>query len=728
MSRTLARARRREPRRRAPARAPLRRGGRRGADPRRGRPRPRRAHRAAGGVRCAPPGRRLRDRVAAGATSAWARSADVMRALQSSRVLAARYTNPLTLLPGQVPINEHLERLLAQPVAVQRVVRRGRPDARAERLRGLREGRRADPLDRAAAGGACASPGVDFVGHISGSRFVMLMQSEDWRARAERALARFPARRARARARPRSPSAATSPRRRATAARTCARCRSSRSASCRCCRASSRRATRWSRCAKHAAQHAHGAAGKRHLRGRAARQRLPAVGALRARRVLAPPPDLPAFLAREDRDRVGHRPRPRCARRRRASSASSSSCGVQREGRAALARVEVEEAGEHGRPGATSSAMRRPSRATCAAAARTGRRARRRARRAPRRSARRSPPGARGPANGPSTARAAASAAGLKSMPQRRPSRSRRGSARRSALPHPGTSTRRGRGSTRDELAQLRRHPARVPGREARAVAQVPEFGARRDRAWETRRATPNGSAERLYFGALPHDEYLRISRLRRRAVLAACSAPAPKPRAPTLALADCRLPGVDIDGALRHARGVGGPRGAGRAGASRSTSRSCPRSCARRSPIPIVVLAGGPGQGAIALAPQVMPLFARLNDTRDIVFIDQRGTGGSNPLDCDEDEPQPLQTTLRGRAARAAGGRVPDAQLDADPRQYVTTIAMADLEEVRAGAGLRQAEPLGRLVRHARRARVRAPPPRPRAHRDARRRGARRR
>jgi CBS domain-containing protein len=38
---------------------------------------------------------------------------DVVRSLQSSRVLAARYTNPLTMLPGQVPINEHLERLLA---------------------------------------------------------------------------------------------------------------------------------------------------------------------------------------------------------------------------------------------------------------------------------------------------------------------------------------------------------------------------------------------------------------------------------------------------------------------------------------------------------------------------------------------------------------------------------------------------------------------------------------
>jgi pimeloyl-ACP methyl ester carboxylesterase len=58
----------------------------------------------------------------------------------------------------------------------------------------------------------------------------------------------------------------------------------------------------------------------------------------------------------------------------------------------------------------------------------------------------------------------------------------------------------------------------------------------------------------------------------------------------------------------------------------------------------PVVVLAGGPGQGAVSLAAQVMPLFARLNDARDIVLVDQRGTGESNPLDCDDEEPQALQ------------------------------------------------------------------------------------
>jgi hypothetical protein len=35
--------------------------------------------------------------------------------------------------------------------------------------------------------------GVDFAGHVAGSRFVMLMQSEDWRARAARMLGAFPA-------------------------------------------------------------------------------------------------------------------------------------------------------------------------------------------------------------------------------------------------------------------------------------------------------------------------------------------------------------------------------------------------------------------------------------------------------------------------------------------------------------------------------------------------------
>lgn len=120
------------------------------------------------------------------------KSQDVMRALQNSRVLAARHTNPLTMLPGQVPINEHLERLLAGQVPFSAWF------VEADQMRGLNDGEgyaRGDALIHAIARlleSSCVA-GVDFVGHVSGSRFVVLMQSEDWKSRAERVLQQFPA-------------------------------------------------------------------------------------------------------------------------------------------------------------------------------------------------------------------------------------------------------------------------------------------------------------------------------------------------------------------------------------------------------------------------------------------------------------------------------------------------------------------------------------------------------
>ena len=118
-------------------------------------------------------------------------SGDVMRSLQSSRVLAARYTNPLTLLPGQVPINEHLERLLSGRVPFTAWF------IEVDQMRGLNDSEgfaAGDALIHATARlveSACEH-GIDFAGHVSGSRFVLLMQSGDWRERAERLLARFP--------------------------------------------------------------------------------------------------------------------------------------------------------------------------------------------------------------------------------------------------------------------------------------------------------------------------------------------------------------------------------------------------------------------------------------------------------------------------------------------------------------------------------------------------------
>src|SRR5439155_7197750 len=62
------------------------------------------------------------------------------------------------------------------------------------------------------------------------------------------------------------------------------------------------------------------------------------------------------------------------------------------------------------------------------------------------------------------------------------------------------------------------------------------------------------------------------------------------------------------------------------------------PAMARRKLPDPVFLLAGGPGQSASALAPTVMPLFARLNNRRDIVFVDQRGTGKSAPLECEDE------------------------------------------------------------------------------------------
>ena len=52
----------------------------------------------------------------------------------------------------------------------------------------------------------------------------------------------------------------------------------------------------------------------------------------------------------------------------------------------------------------------------------------------------------------------------------------------------------------------------------------------------------------------------------------------------------------------------------------------------------PLVFLAGGPGQGAAQLARQIRAAFRTVQRTRDIVLVDQRGTGKSNPLNCRSD------------------------------------------------------------------------------------------
>ena len=101
----------------------------------------------------------------------------------------------------------------------------------------------------------------------------------------------------------------------------------------------------------------------------------------------------------------------------------------------------------------------------------------------------------------------------------------------------------------------------------------------------------------------------------------------------------------------------------------------------------PLVFLAGGPGQGAAQLASQVDDVFRRVLRTRDIVLVDQRGTGHSNPLNCRSDSSSLQELTEGAEAALARLRRCLD-RYDADVRLYTTDIAMDDLDEVRAFLG----------------------------------------
>ena len=113
------------------------------------------------------------------------------------------------------------------------------------------------------------------------------------------------------------------------------------------------------------------------------------------------------------------------------------------------------------------------------------------------------------------------------------------------------------------------------------------------------------------------------------------------------------------------------------------------PATGSAREPDPFVYIAGGPGSSATEDAAGVAPAFAAVRARRDLVFIDQRGTGGSHPLNCDLFNPEDLQSYL-GYFFPLEAVRRCRAQLEtkADLTLYTTPIAMDDLDEVRAALG----------------------------------------
>lgn len=174
--------------------------------------------------------------------------------------------------------------------------------------------------------------------------------------------------------------------------------------------------------------------------------------------------------------------------------------------------------------------------------------------------------------------------------------------------------------------------------------------------------------------------------------VLGACLAPvllAATPSPATLTLTECRLPHPD------HLQSIEARCGTLTVPEDRAQPRArkidlrvaVVAALDRRAAAdPLFILAGGPGQAATDFYALVAPAFSRIQRERDIVLVDQRGTGDSNPLNCpfpDEDEAVELTPAqLRAHASSCL------ASLDADPRFYTTSVAVQDLDAVRAALG----------------------------------------
>ena len=104
--------------------------------------------------------------------------------------------------------------------------------------------------------------------------------------------------------------------------------------------------------------------------------------------------------------------------------------------------------------------------------------------------------------------------------------------------------------------------------------------------------------------------------------------------------------------------------------------------------PDPVVPVAGGPGQGTVEFYLMVRGAFEDLRRNRDILLVDQRGTGESSRMDCPIDD-----DALLFEIESTVDDTVDYMQdcldsLPHDPRYFTTSVAVRDLEAVREALG----------------------------------------
>jgi diguanylate cyclase (GGDEF)-like protein len=114
----------------------------------------------------------------------------LVRSVTETRIEAARHANPLTFLPGNIPISQHIERLLkkqARFVACYADLNHFKP---YNDYYGYWRGDEMIRLLARLAMDQC-DPQRDFLGHVGGDDFILLFQSHDWQARCERLVDEF---------------------------------------------------------------------------------------------------------------------------------------------------------------------------------------------------------------------------------------------------------------------------------------------------------------------------------------------------------------------------------------------------------------------------------------------------------------------------------------------------------------------------------------------------------
>lgn len=117
----------------------------------------------------------------------------LVRSVTETRIEAARHANPLTFLPGNIPISQHIERLLASGVEFVACY------ADLNNFKPFNDQYgywRGDEMIRLVARLAVAhcDPRCDFVGHVGGDDFIFLYQSTDWQKHCQQFVTEFAAR------------------------------------------------------------------------------------------------------------------------------------------------------------------------------------------------------------------------------------------------------------------------------------------------------------------------------------------------------------------------------------------------------------------------------------------------------------------------------------------------------------------------------------------------------